>query len=115
MQKPESKVIDDIKLQYPGRKVVPLKHTISDGAEDETIYAVAVVPNRAEWNRMRREIADEDKRATAIEQMVRSAIKFPAPADFDALLDRLPGLSSAFGGSLSKLAGAAGEAEVGNW
>lgn len=117
MNKPDPKIIEDLKQQYPGRRVVPMKHRVDygpDAGAEETFHVIALVPNRAEWQLLQRNVADPDRRPRAIEELVRNAVKWPAAPELDAMLDRAPGLASSFGNVLSRLAGASTEAEVGN-
>jgi hypothetical protein len=112
MQKPDAKVVSEMEAQYPAR-VLKLKHRIAHSGEE--IYALAVVPSRGEWVRFVEMVANPDRRPMAVEQLVRSSVKWPEAKDFDLLLDRLPGLVATLSDPIVKAAGASGEAEVGNW
>lgn len=105
--------VEKVQSETPMARVVPLRFEVEHSGE--VVRVVAVVPERKEWQMFNRAIADADKRPRALEDLVRACVKFPAPVELDALLQRLPGVAQTFGNTLAKLAGASGEAEVGNF
>jgi len=68
-------------------------------------------PNRAEWNAFQAKAADENKRHKAPEALLRSCVVYPPPTDFDAMLDRKPGLVITFGTELMEIAGVVKDVE----
>lgn len=73
---------------------------------------IARPPTRADYLRFTEMAADAKKRARAVEMLTRACIVYPEPDDFDALLERKPGLATSLGGELVELAGAVEEVEV---
>ncbi len=113
MDRPTDQVLQDLRTKLPGRTIVPLKHRIA--VLDEELYFAVAVPTRAEWSKFQAQIADEDRRPFAVEDMVRQAVVYPSREEFAKLLDQWPGLSATLGNTVAKLAGASAAAEVGNW
>lgn len=68
-------------------------------------------PNRAQWKRFRAQIGNEKRRDDALELLLRDCVVHPEKADFDAMLDRRPGLAETFGAQVVELAGAVKEPE----
>lgn len=105
--------VEKLQTENPTARVVPLRFEVEHTGE--VVRVVAVVPERKEWQMFNRAIADADKRPRALEDLVRACVRYPDAVGLDDLLRRLPGVAQTFGNTLAKLAGASGEAEVGNF
>lgn len=71
---------------------------------------VARAPGRAVWKKFRATLTT-DRKADALELLVRDCVVHPTGAEFEAMLDERPGLAETFGNELADIAGAGDEAE----
>lgn len=74
-------------------------------------FVVVRMPTDANWKRFRKQMADEAKRADALETLLRTSIVYPDPPAFDAMLAERPGLLDTFASNLGELAGLEKEIE----
>jgi hypothetical protein len=95
----DQKKIDELKAAHPGAKL----HQLTPEGHD----AVFVVkpPTRAQWKRFRTESQDTAKRATAIETLCLDCVVHPPRAEFEQLLERLPGMAASLAGEIAEIAG----------
>ncbi len=68
-------------------------------------------PTRDVWKRFRAQVMDEGKRTVAMDNLVRGCVVSPEMTEFEAVVDRLPGIVETLGKTLVEMAGAGGEAE----
>ncbi len=78
-------------------------HVIANA--DTGVEVLVKVPSEGEWKRFRSMQTDDAQRSIALRQLVLACILEPSPADFLAVLARLPGLAETFGAELVELAG----------
>jgi hypothetical protein len=99
-------------VEFPQQQVDEVKAKHGEAflleAADEAV--VAVRPSREVWKRFRLEILDDNKQGGAMENLVRSCVVLPDKAQFDALLNKKPGLAESFGKLIAELAGSGGTA-----
>lgn len=110
--KPTEKDVVEAKAQYPNRKLLPLTARVLNGPE---VTVIAGVPTDGEWDYFMAMIADPDRKAEAVKKFAASCIVWPAAEAWQRILREYPGLSATFGNTLTKLAGATSEAEVGKF
>jgi|SRR5688572_1121941 len=67
--------------------------------------AVFKAPRGAVWARFRVQAGDDKKRTVSVENLVRGCLVYPPEAEFDALVERRPGLIESFGVALVEHAG----------
>lgn len=113
-QEEKKKITEELRTANPTREVVPLDVKIKRAEEEEYFFVVAL-PERPAWNKFRDAALDEERRGSAVEDMVKSSILYPKLADFMQLIKKRPGLVSTVGNQITKLVGASSEVEVGNF
>jgi hypothetical protein len=100
--------IEELKKRFPGRKL----HRLSATIDSQEIVVYARAASREEYNRFRREIADDRSKAKAIEMLTTTCIIHPAAEPWQALLSEYPGLAETFGENLLEIAGLNVKAEA---
>ena len=74
---------------------------------------IARTPSHGVWRRFVSHVAgDKAKAGDAMTALVSASIVWPAPGVLDAMIEKRPGIVSALGAALSKLAGADEEIEA---
>lgn len=94
---------EKIKSANPDKDIVRLTLKIDD--LEETHQFVVKVPERAEWKRFRKEVANEVTRPDASEHLTRACVLLPDAVELDKLLTKRAALGESIGGKLASLAG----------
>lgn len=89
--------LDALKSKYPGVQL----HL----AECDEGAIVFRTPPRGEWKRFVSEAAEKARAGEALAALVRSCLVWPDLGTYDALIERLPALSEAFGTKVAEAAG----------
>jgi hypothetical protein len=97
---PTEEEIAAVRAAHPTRELFLLSGT--------TVDAIAMIPNKMETDRFRREIIKPEQRATAMETYVRNAIVWPDRKRVQDLLNTRPWLMEKW---YSKIEDEAGDAE----
>lgn len=95
----DQKKIDELKAAHPGVKLTLFK------PEGHDLEFVAKPPTRAQWKRFKTEAPETSKRATAIETLCLDCIVHPPRAEFEQLLEKMPGIAASLAGEIAELAG----------
>lgn len=77
----------------------------------EGYEAVFRRPDRMEWRKFMSEIADDDTKPLAAEQLALATCVLPDREGFNRMLDEMPALAQSFGNAVTVFAGL-GKAEV---
>lgn len=101
--------LDELRATHGEKRVLLLTTNTDDGA----LEVAVVKPAKIEYDRFRKQFSDPDKRDVAVENLVRSAVKCPAKAEFDALLADYPAIADELGKPLLQALGMSNSAEVG--
>lgn len=96
-------MIDDLKRKHGDK----LSLLVSGDVE-----VVVRKPSSGDMKRWRADTADAARRSIANENLVRSCVVFPAPAEMKTILEDLPGLVEEFIEPLLKLTGLSGQATI---
>jgi hypothetical protein len=93
--------IDKLKAAHAGAEL----HQVTAGSGEREASVVVKVPTRERWNRFKAQVADQNRKALAFEALVVDCVVHPSKAELGAMLEARPGLSEAFGGKITELAG----------
>lgn len=103
MSKPTPEIIAELKAEHGEIYQIDAREF------DKTI--IVKKPDRHVYKRYRKDGMDDDRRHTALQQLVDDVIVWPPQAEFQAMTDDLPGLYNTFGNEIARLAGLSREVD----
>ncbi len=117
----ETPAVAELEARYDEIAIVtdPVMLTTPDNKQVPRWQVVLRPPTSVEYKAYRRMVHIDTKRSEATEQMARKlhvlharkGVESSSPTDFDALLERWPGISEACFNAIDRLAGMTGDVE----